>query len=91
MKAGQSTGYLQIIGEGGSERDVLSCKHCQRQVVIAPAKGASSQRIDRCGQCHATICHRCAAELASSMKCSPFEKRLEAMEHRGETLRRILG
>lgn len=64
----------------GTTRDLIGCAHCRMQIEVTPPKGAESFRLDRCGQCHATICPKCAAELAQSMKCAPFEKRLERVE-----------
>lgn len=73
----------------GRERDVLGCAHCRRQLVVTPPKGAESVRLDRCGQCTATICRRCAAELARTLKCDPFEARMERAEARGRMLAAI--
>lgn len=64
------------------EVDVMGCAHCRMQMEVIPPKGAESVRIDRCGQCHAPVCPSCAAELARTLKCSPFEKRMELYESR---------
>lgn len=94
MRAGQSTGYLLVTDPSGGdrERDTLTCSHCQRQVVIAPVTGSdtSAQRLDRCGQCHKTICTPCAAELTRTLKCAPWEARLDAIERRAR-LRKAAG
>ena len=86
MRNGQSTGYLQVIGEGGVERDTLTCNHCQRQVIITPDKGCESMRLGRCGACHRTICLKCAADLARTLKCVTFEQRLDVLESRHRLL-----
>ena len=90
MPLKQKRGYLNIGGR--YERDTLTCLHCQFVIEVQPDKGADSprMRLDRCGQCHATICRKCAAELARSMKCAPFEKRLEMTESRA-ALRKASG
>lgn len=87
----QKTGYLLKTDPetGDVERDCLTCNHCQKQVVVEPIKGADTtpKQIHRCGQCSRTICDRCAADLARTLKCAPWEKRLERIEARDRFLK----
>lgn len=75
-----SRGY--VSNGPGVEADVAGCAHCRAQFELRPAKGCESVRVDRCGACDAPICLRCAAELARTLKCVPFEKRLDVLESR---------
>lgn len=83
--AREKRGYLMV---GKRERDVIGCGHCRHQIVLDPGRDAA--RLDRCGACSSTICRRCAAELARTMKCEPFEKRIETIERR-DALTRAAG
>lgn len=75
-------GYLAV---GKREADVLGCSHCRRQIVLGAGK--DSVRLDRCGQCAKTICGPCADELARTLKCRPYEMRLEQIERRASFLK----
>jgi len=72
--------HYGYITTGRDERDVAGCNHCRRQIVIQPPQGATSFRLDRCHACMRTICAGCAGELARTMKCRPFEQRIEQLE-----------
>lgn len=74
------------IVNGSREADVLGCVHCRRQMIIKPKKGCESVRLDRCGQCHGTICPPCAEQLTKVTKCTPFEVWLERIERRHRLL-----
>ena len=80
MRRVRHFGYAQ--NGPGREADVLSCAHCQFQIFVQPPKGKDSVRIDRCGQCDAAVCPKCADELVRTLKCAPFQKRLETIESR---------
>lgn len=58
------------VGRGDFlERDVKQCSHCQRMVVLEPARVR-----DRavCPGCHHFICDGCETMRAASGKCVPF-------------------
>lgn len=89
----------KVLGEAKA----VGCKHCQRPVVAhnnrgqAIGKGAHrNSGMDAkhdpggwCGRCAAQICGPCCDALALTLKCVPFEKRLEQMEGRGRLLKAI--
>lgn len=80
-------GYLIITdpnARGGValECDTVRCVHCHRIVPIKP-NAIASDAGGYCPRCHAAICGPCA-DLG---KCTPFEKKLEAMEGRARFLR----
>ena len=86
MRFGQhKRGYMS--NGPGVESDVLGCSHCRLQMEVTPPKGAESVRLDRCGACDAAICQKCADELSRTLKCTPFEKRLEQVEARANFLK----
>ena len=90
---GHSFGYQRIgIGKRAQERDVIGCNHCRHQIVVQPDKGSDSpkMRLDRCGACSRTICPSCAAELATTMVCKPFEARLDQTERKAAALRALM-
>jgi hypothetical protein len=76
------------------EADTFTCGHCQ--CVVAMHDLATGARKDanhigiRCSACSAMICRSCSSELAKTLKCEPFERRLEAMESRAR-LRAAIG
>ena len=67
-----------------TERDTLTCGHCQRIIVVPPGTGVSTP-VPFCRSCMSYICTGCNT-IAS---CTPWEKRLEAMESRARLLRDI--
>lgn len=72
------------------ERDTVTCRHCQRVVLVKPGSAAtvyleqqpSGQWLETpgacCRSCMAPICRHCEA----LGRCTPFERRLEAYEAR---------
>ena len=56
------------------ERDTFTCVHCNGVVFVKPGPGSDPGGF--CMKCFANICGPCA-DLG---KCTPFEKRLEAIE-----------
>ena len=76
-------GYAVITGPDGTvEADTFTCFHCQR-IVHVPPKADPAQLGGMCYQCMKLVCPRCVG-LGD---CSPFERKLEAMERRADALR----
>jgi hypothetical protein len=57
------------------EADTFTCSHCQR-ITICNGRGAQALG-GYCRQCDALVCERCAGK-----DCTPFLKKIEAMEER---------
>lgn len=88
---GYATWTDRETGKLLGEAKTLNCSHCQRMIIFqtntggaigssAPTRPAAHDPGGRCPQCDAAICGPCCDELAKTLKCVPFEKRLEAME-----------
>lgn len=83
-------GYATIVGPSAKvEIDTLTCCHCNGVILLHdPATGArlGPDKIGgACTLCHAPTCPRCTGRT-----CTPFERRLEAIE-RGQALAASLG
>lgn len=93
-------GYAIIVDPDAQTRefDTITCNHCQKLVFMKP--GHTRQAFDAgdktnpstahdpggfCRQCMQPVCGACA-DLGT---CTPFEKKLEAMEARGRLLASI--
>lgn len=66
-----------IIARGGTveERDVQTCTHCERQVVLEPNRVRARAY---CPHCDHYICDACeAVRVASGGACIPFKQRLD--------------
>lgn len=99
---GYATWTDRETGKVVGEAKTLNCAHCQRLIVFHNAEGQSVDRGvqrstaaahdpgGRCPMCDAAICGPCCDELDRTMKCKPFEKRLEEMES-GNRLMSALG
>lgn len=68
-----------------SERDTLSCGHCN--AWFAPDKNKPGTEGGFCLKCMAPTCDRCLARGT----CTPFMKKLEAVEKRAVFVRSMLG
>jgi hypothetical protein len=70
-------GWLQIVDPtvAGPPREyaTITCVHCNRVVPLKSRK----EDADWCRMCMKPICLRCAGK-----GCTPFERKLEAMEAR---------
>lgn len=66
------------------ECDTFTCAHCNG-VVHVPAPPAPMPG-GYCFRCTKPICEPCTAH-----DCIPFEKKLEAMERRGQLLKTVTG
>lgn len=76
-------GYLVGVGDDIIERDTITCKHCQRVVVVPPMSSGKPVKYDYCRNCDGWICQQCAGER----RCLPWEKQMEAIEARYHALR----
>ena len=86
----RSRGYARIIDPALAkplEADAVTCAHCNRIVHMHDLKTgkALSGVLVHCYQCDANTCVPCA----ETGKCTPFEKKLEAIEARGRLLAAI--
>lgn len=63
------------------ESDTATCAHCNYVWVVRSSKGTDADPGGWCAMCSALICKNCAGK-----SCTPFERRLEAMEARGRML-----
>lgn len=70
------------------EEDTFTCSHCNSIVFVAPGQLDA----DACRACDRHICPPCKGELVRTMKCVPWEKRMEAMEREHRLrMRNLLG
>lgn len=53
------------------------CAHCQRLTMMTSQREVS-EKTDLCRQCMRLVCLHCAGK-----GCTPWEKQMEAQEHRG--------
>lgn len=76
-------GHLICTSPDGVETtDTFTCHHCNC-IVLVPVKADPAEIGGMCYQCMKLVCPRCVAAAV----CSPFEKKLEAIERRHDTLR----
>lgn len=66
-KAGLPAG----AGRGLFEVASYSCNHCQRQVIMNPARTSNP---DYCRGCDSYLCKRCAAIKSVTLECKPFSR-----------------
>lgn len=74
-------GYLlmdnRVSGGQMVEAPILTCSHCQRQLMVNP--GRTRDR-EYCAKCDHYICDWCAAERKGVDECLPMKARLEALQ-----------
>ena len=80
-------GYATTVepGKGTIEEDTFTCGHCNGLQFVKPREDPATMG-GMCKMCMKLICSTCAGHPG----CTPFEKRLEAMEAR-DRLRRAAG
>lgn len=79
----QSRGQLTIVLDGRmSEHDTLTCSHCGMPYVM-PAKPAPPTG-GFCRVCMKAVCDACVGK-----SCTPFERRMDLAEKRGQSRERI--
>lgn len=74
--------WLSTPEDALSERDTLSCVHCQMTWEIAPGSG---RRRGFCLRCNGPTCGKFACET----ECVPFERALEKAEARDRLRRQV--
>lgn len=76
-------GYAHSFDEYGlrKEVDTFTCCHCNRVVHVVP-KMKMDDLGSMCRHCMKMVCAKCA-----NFGCTPFEKKLEAVEERDRVLR----
>lgn len=73
----RNAGGYAVISDpemGLSEADTFTCCHCNRVTVVKP-KSSPDEFGSMCRLCMKMVCAKCAGQ-----GCTPFEKRLEAIE-----------
>lgn len=77
----------QVVAGGSMlERDVMTCSHCQRGVLLNPGR-VRARAV--CPKCHAYICDGCEeARVASGGACVPFKA---VLERAGEIAEKFAG
>ena len=89
----RNAGGYRIITEPGKadiENDTFTCAHCNG-IVLVPAGTASITVGSTCLACMKHICEACTVQMDRTLKCVPFEKRLERIENKARLARSILG
>ena len=81
MRRPQGYATVTLDGRVVEEIDTFTCKHCGGIVPVAPGQVDT----DSCRICDSHICKHCAGELARTMRCVPFERRMEAVERLGRS------
>lgn len=80
-------GYAVTISEAGThEEDTFTCAHGNEIVFVRPGQDPSELG-GFCQMCMRHICAKCAAAGG----CTPFEKKLEAIERRDRLRRAVVG
>lgn len=72
---------VEVIKAGTFETDTVQCGHCNRHMHIKPKMDPADMG-GLCKQCMKFECPNCVGK-----GCTPFEKKLEAMERRDIALR----
>lgn len=68
------------------ERDVLTCSHCQRAVVLEPGRVRAR---GYCPKCHHYICDTCETIRAKTGACVPMQQTLDRAWDSADTRPRI--
>ncbi len=77
-------------GKPDEECDAYTCAH-HNGIVLAPKHPKPGDDMDGyCPMCHANICGPCADEMGRTLKCIPFEKRLDKMESKERAVASML-
>jgi hypothetical protein len=77
-------GYLQVDNRAGAElppgtavhfeADTYTCSHCERVVVLNPARKRERYK---CASCAHHICDDCAARAVTGERCLPYKTMVE--------------
>lgn len=96
------TGYATLTDPDQPlvEFDTVTCGHCQRVIRVKPGTAATTYLLldhqtlrsreepgAACRVCMRPVCLACCADG----RCTPWERRLEAMEARDRLVRSVLG
>lgn len=83
-RARQESGVVEWsdhVGRKVETRPTIRCAHCQGHTIVTT--GAKADDLGGfCRLCHAPTCSKVECQT-----CTPFERRLEAREARGRSLR----
>lgn len=76
----RSLGYATITGpDGRVELDTLTCGHCNTVILVHDAKTGSRVPPERLGG-GCTLCDKPTCPQCTGRGCTPFERKLEAIE-----------
>jgi len=85
MGRARALGHVEVSGPSGTTvYETFTCCHCNEIHRVPPA---NAKEMAFCHKCGARECVPCAKKLGG--RCTPFEKRIEAMEARGRMLAAI--
>jgi hypothetical protein len=89
----RAEGHYEIIDPtlsgGKAESDTIQCAHCNGHFDVIPYRDPVSDH-GICLCCLHFICEGCADEMDRTLKCVPFERRLERLEAQ-DRFRRSVG
>lgn len=86
MRRAQGYAITTEPGKADVEEDTFTCVHCNSIVFVKPRQDPAEAG-GFCRMCMKPICVACA-DLGS---CTPFEKKLEALESRDRFIRALAG
>lgn len=64
-------GLPAAAGRGLFEMPAFTCNHCQRQVIMDPARTSDPPY---CRGCDSYLCKNCAAIRSATLECKPFSR-----------------
>ncbi len=82
MRRPQGYATTHVDGVLVEEQDTFTCGHCNAIVPVLPGQVDTFS----CKKCDSHICNGCAAVLAATLKCVPFEKKLDRVERAARNL-----
>lgn len=92
-------GYATFTGDTIVERDTITCGHCQMLVFVKPRTASTIYLIPQfqapdkeepgamCRVCMRAVCLKCHDDG----RCTPFERRIEEMEHKRRMIEQVIG
>lgn len=78
----------RLSGGGLVEVPILTCSHCQKQLIVNP--GRTRDR-GYCPKCDNYICDECEAVRVATLECKPFEQVIDEVQEAAVTPSFILG
>lgn len=96
MKPARSQTLVTEPGKPDKEGDAFTCRHCNTLVFMPRKDGPALNpgqplNFGWCGRCDANICGPCCDEMGRTLKCVPFERKLDIVEGRARFRRSLEG